>query len=188
MERVRTIGFLLSLACLSVPDAIGGQAGVAPARASEVIVVGTFANNDQGDPAQVPCIIELYRVDSKLFGMLYAAVVNEDMPAGLLEDVRYNSQTGEMSFRSRLTIGVVVMNGKTVPTEDLVEFSGTLTQTSLSGTAIWTRHDLPTLSPRQERVGLRYSARLSDQMLHSKSYAEFAILSGRVLQARGPKW
>jgi hypothetical protein len=183
-------GLLLAfaLAVYSDSDAVESYHTQALAPTPEVVIVGSFANNDQGDKVPVPCIINLYRIDSRLFGLLFAAVTNEDMPAGLLEDVRYDRRTGDVSFRVKLSIGVIGIKDKPIPSEDLAEFKGKLVRNSLSGTMNWTDHRVPGSQPRREAVVLRYSARFAQQMSHPKTYAEFQQLAERVLKARGPKW
>jgi len=191
MGRFWKSGLLLAFAVATVQDgkAVGGNnPPQAPSPTPEVVIVGSFANNDPGTDVQVPCIVELYRTGSRLFGLLYAAVTDVDMPAGLLDDVRYDSRTGEVSFRAKLSIGVIVMNNKPIPSEDLAEFRGKLARTSLSGTMTWTDHRVPGSPRRREGVVLKYSAWFTDQITNPKTYVEFQRRSEIVLKGRGPKW
>ena len=190
MGRFWKNGLLLpfALAIFPAANAIGGNPIQAPSATPEVVILGSFANNDQGNEGRVHWIVELYRTNSRLFGLLYAAVTNEDMPAGLLEDVRYDSRTGDVSFRAKLSIGMIIINDKAIPSEDLAEFKGTLTQTSLSGTMTRTNHRVRGSPPRREGIVLTYSTGFTDQMSHPRTYGEFQRLSEIVLKGRGPKW
>ena len=191
MGRCLKSGLLLAFVLTAVPDGnvVGGDnPPQAPSPTPEVVIVGSFANNDPGTDVQVPCIVALYRTDSRLFGLLYAAVTHDDLPAGLLEDVQYDRRTGEVSFRAKLSIGVIAVKDKEIPSEDFAEFKGTLARTSLSGTMTWTDHRVPGSPRRREEVVLKYSALFTDQMSNPKTYAEFRQYSEIVLKARGPKW
>jgi hypothetical protein len=57
-------GLLLAFALATLPDGDAtarGNPTPAPLPTPEVVIVGSFANNDQGDKVQVACVVDLYR-------------------------------------------------------------------------------------------------------------------------------
>jgi hypothetical protein len=58
-----------------------------------------------------------------------------DTPKWMLENGRFDSGTGALSFTARLTTGLaVLLGGRQAPSRDLFEFSGTLKVAVLTGT------------------------------------------------------
>jgi hypothetical protein len=107
-------------------------------------------------------------------GLFFAAEGRkEDMPMGILENVRFDQRTGALSFTVKLSlIGAIVLSGvrRQEPSRDLFEFSGTLKATTLSGTL--KRSDLlqPLRPGSQEHVQLKM--RPPDDAFPAGSYAE----------------
>jgi hypothetical protein len=80
--------------------------------------------------------IQLWRDGDSAIGLFFVAEgLQPDMPAGMIENVRFDSRMGALSFTAKLSTGVAILRGgQQEPTRDLFEFSGTLTATALTGT------------------------------------------------------
>jgi hypothetical protein len=106
----------------------------------------------------------------------------------MLENVRFDSRTGALSFTAKLTIGGAIdtPSFRQEASRDLFEFSGTLKATVLSGTL--KRSDLrqPLRPGSRERVQLKI--RPPDGAFPAGSYAEWKRRADEILKARGPKW
>jgi hypothetical protein len=153
-------------------------------------VVGEFANFRSAGEGAIGYEVELWRDGDSVVGLFLAAEGrNEDMPMGILENVRFDSRTGALSFTAKLTtIGAIDLPGglRQEPSRDLFEFSGTLKATTLSGTL--KRSDLrrPSRPASQERFQLKM--RPPDASFPAGTYAEWKHTFAEALKARGPKW
>lgn len=151
--------------------------------------IGEFANFRSTDKHTYKCDVELWRDGDSVIGLFFAAEgFDADMPAGMLENVRFDSRTGALSFTAKLTIaGAIDLPGlRQEPSRDLFEFSGTLKATVLSGTL--KRSDLrqPLRPGSREHVQLKI--RLPDGAFPTGSYAEWKRHADEILKVRGPKW
>src|ERR1017187_2873039 len=80
--------------------------------------------------------VELWRDGNLAIGLFFVSEGLEgDSPAGMLDNVRFDSRTGALSFAAKLTAGVALLpGGRQEPSRDLFEFTGTLKATVLTGT------------------------------------------------------
>ena len=157
--------------------------------ARPVAVVGHFTNMTNTEEHAHGYAVQLWRQGDGLLGLFLASEGLEgDTPAGLLEDVKFDPESGEISFRARLSIGVVYSKKHHgVPSRDLFEFAGVLAGTRLRGTV--KRSDVldPEGPPRREKVVLLRSKSI-EGMEAFKSYPEWKSSADEILKARGPKW
>jgi hypothetical protein len=179
---------LLIIAGIAVVSGLGSES-FAQDRDRPIRVIGEFANFRSTEEHTYRCDVELWRDGDSVIGLFFAAEGrNEDMPAGMLENVRFDSRTGALSFTAKLTIaGAIDLPGlRQEPSRDLFEFSGTLKPTVLSGTL--KRSDLrqPFRPSSRERIHLR--KRSPDGAFPAGSYAEWKRIADLILKARGPKW
>ena len=79
--------------------------------------------------------IQLWQQDDALVGhLLHANGPDGDTPLGVLEDVTYDGKTGALRFTARLTTGVIVEHGTSVPNCLRYVFAGRLQSRILTGT------------------------------------------------------
>lgn len=100
----------------------------------------------------------LWRDGDSAIGPLFAAEGrNEDMPVGMLENVRFDPRTGALSFTVKLAIvsAVDLPDFRQQASLDLFEFSGTLKATTLSGTLKQSDPRQPLRPGSRERVQLK---------------------------------
>jgi len=161
---------------------------VAPAQsaAGPVTVVGEFANMRFTQEHAYGYSVQIWRQADTLFGLFMASEgLQGDTPTGLLDGIKFDPQTGALTFTTRLTIGVAYLGDTPVPSRDLFEFRGMLQRLTLIGTL--TRWDKlhPAAEPTIERVRLQKQP--STLMIQPASYDAWQRADG-ILGRRGPKW
>jgi hypothetical protein len=177
--------WLVLVLAVSVSQFIHG--GTEP---QKVIALGSFSNIRFTEEHQYGSEIQLWKDDTDLWGLfLHSEGLIGDTPIGLLQNVHYNLQTGDMSFMAKLTTGRHFCKiHKDVPSQDLFNFEGKLSKSSVSG--VLKRSDAlhPEEPPTEEKVVLkRIAAEESNQILY-QSRSEWEAASKEVLKFRGPKW
>ena len=109
-----------------------------------------------------------------------------DSPMGILEETKYSSSTGALSFRTKMSEGCTLEGGKCVPTKDIVVFQGKLKGNVLEGQLSWYREGNKT-ALLTEQISL-----LKDTgPAHPQSFAslkDWMNYWSPVLKFRGPKW
>ena len=150
--------------------------------------IGEFSNMRYTEEHAYGYAVELWRDGDSMIGLfLVSEGLQGDTPTGMLENGRFDSRTGALSFTARLTTGLAVLpGGQQAPSRDLFEFSGTLKAAVLTGTL--KRSDLlhPSRPGARERVQLKIQAQAA--MLPTHSYAEWKRQADELLKRRGPKW
>ena len=133
---------------------------------------------------------QLWREQDRMFGFfLWSRGLIGDTPTGLLEDVRYDPRTGNLSFRARLTTGLFSNRQfSMVPSRDVLKFSGRLKGPHLTGTLEIANALTPTEVPRREKIKLKISEKESEIMIEAQSYIDWSSKAEEILKRRGPKW
>ena len=151
--------------------------------------IGEFSNMRYTEEHAYGYTIELWRDGDSVIGLLLVSEgLQGDTPTGVLENVRFDSRTGALSFTAKLTIGVVLLpGGRQEPTRDLFEFSGTLKATVLTGTLKRSDARQPSRPGSRERVQLKTRPG-RPVMFPAGSYAEWKRQADEILKHRGPKW
>lgn len=169
---------------LMLPADLNGQTA-APAFS----VVGSFTNMRFTEEHAYGYSVELWRQGDSLVGLFLAAEGPQgDTPTGLLEKVKFEMKTGKLSFRAKLSMGVVYSkeyNG--VPSRDVFEFSGVLGKNRLTGTL--RRLDGLNLrdTPKIEKIVLTRS-KSNQGMEPFQSFDDWKKAADGILKFRGPKW
>src|SRR6185295_3252998 len=103
--------------------------------ASPIQRIGAFTNMRFTEEHAYGYTLYLWRSSSCVFGLLLSSQgLAGDTPTGLLERVRYDGKTGALSFRAKLTLGSFSNREyREVPSRDVFEVSGVLTQSALRG-------------------------------------------------------
>jgi hypothetical protein len=179
----RRLSRALALLSAAVALPVSAQGPDRPIR-----LIGEFSNLRYTEEHAYGYAVQLWRDVDSAIGLFFASEgLQGDTPTGVLENVRFDSRTGRLSFTAKLTIGVVLLpGGGQEPSRDLFEFSGTLKSTVLTGSL--TRSD-----PRQpSRPGSRELVQLKRRpqatMVPAGSYAEWKRQADEILRRRGPKW
>jgi hypothetical protein len=197
MDRNFGSNYLLNIVCVAVLGPLAtswvasGQGPKNPTPASQKIsVVGEYDNFRFSEEHQYGYAVELWREGNDLFGFFSASAGLEgDTPTGLLEEVQYDPAGGKLSFKAKLSMGVMgIPDGegiKNVPSRDLFQFEGTLRQGVLSGT-LKHRMDFPKGPPAVEQIRLRKGT--GEFMIQASTRQEWNQIADSILKARGPKW
>jgi len=179
-QPVASIGATL----LILSATLMGQTAAPP-----VSVLGHFTNMRFTEEHAYGYAVELWRQGDLLVGLFLASEgLQGDTPTGLLEDVKFDTQTGELSFRAKLSIGVVYSKEHDgVPSRDVFEFFGVLGKNRLTGTLKRRDGLSPQDMPRIENIALTRS-RSNGGMETFKSLDDWKKAADGILKFRGPKW
>src|SRR6266851_8779978 len=102
--RIISLWILCSL--LGSPLLGSSPSGSRPSRTNKVEVVGAFSHIKHVGDHSYGYTLELWRQGNDLFGLFVSHTGQTgDLPIGLLEDLKFSSRTGKLSFRARLTTG-----------------------------------------------------------------------------------
>jgi hypothetical protein len=149
-----------------------------------VRVVGEFSNVRYTHEHEYGYSVQLWRRGDELFGfLLSAAGLQGDTPMGVLEDVRFDPNTGKLQFRSKLTVGIIQRNGGNEPSRDLFEFNGVLRGSIITGVL---RHKDNGIAAATELVKLRKVRQ--DSLFQPLDFAAWQKDAAKLLSRRGPKW
>ncbi len=182
-ERLRRV-FPIFAVLLSSPVALVAQDAERP-----ISVVGHFSNMRLTEEHAYGYSVELWRQGDLLLGFFLASEgLQGDTPTGLLGDLKHDAKTGALSFRARLSIGVVYSQEHDgVPSRDVFEFAGILGKHRLAGTLQRLDALCPRDPPRTEKVVLLRS-KSNDELEPYKSLADWRKSADEILKFRGPKW
>jgi len=145
---------------------------------SRVEVIGDHANG---------YAVQLWRCGESVVGLLLGYVGDTaEPPTGVLEDVRYGD-SGEFSFRARLSLGSMSGKGGTErPTRDRFTFRGTLSESAVSGVLEIEDPLNSGVPPRREMIALR---RDEEAVLEpATDLGEWRRQVDEILRTRGPGW
>lgn len=144
---------------------------------SPVKVVGNFINiKDDGEHAYGYSVM-LWTHESKICGLISGSddlKLSGDPPAGLLENVEFDSNTNRFSFRAKLP-------------SNIYKFEGILTDKKLTGKQTIIKDTCSDGCPQIKTVTLNFSEDLSSLMNEYKSYSEWKEFANEILVFRGPK-
>ena len=161
---------------------------LAQSPAAPLSVIGEFSSMKFTEEHAYGYTVQLWQQGHQVFGFFESSEgLAGDTPIGILDEVQFDPRSGSLSFKAKLTIGVVLLaQGRQEPSRDLFEFRGTLERAALVGTI---RHwDMlrPRAKPVTSQVRLRRQS--GENMLETRSYAEWEKSADEILKFRGPKW
>jgi hypothetical protein len=109
---------------------------------------------------------------------------------GGLQDLKYDSKTGHLSFSAKLTTGVVSIKGSngSEPSRDLFAFDGNLKADKVTGVITYTLQNNPHFTSTHTNVVLGTSKTEADFMQGSTTHGEWLRKWQPILQRLGPKW
>src|SRR5215207_6151716 len=103
--------------------------------ANAVKVLGTFLNTRHTGDDVVGYSLKLWKEGNQIFGLLCVYTgAPADPPAGILEDVKFDPRTRQLSFSARLSTGFVYGRGYSgVASRDRFTFRGVVARSEVSG-------------------------------------------------------
>jgi hypothetical protein len=153
------------------------------------IYVGQFSNMTFTEEHAYGVSVALWRQGSSVFGLLDDAEgLAGDTPTGVLENVKFDSSNGKISFSAKLTTGLhtCAQHKDPVPSRDLFKFEGTLVKDRLEGTL--TRFDAWHMEQKAQTDNVTLKKLDEVPLIEAQSYAEWKLRVDEILKFRGPKW
>lgn len=190
MSRNILIGTGLLLCCIS-PTAPYAAGCVTFPDSAKIAEVGAFSNMRYTDEHAYGYSVMLWRARDCLLGLLQSSQgLAGDTPIGELQDVKYDNNTGHLSFSAKLTTGVVSVRGSggMEPSRDLLAFDGALKANTLTGVMTCTLRNDPNPTSTHTDVVLGLSKVEAEFMHGSTTHGEWLRQWQPILQRRGPKW
>lgn len=192
MEMIRTktiplLNYMILLALSLVSPPVFAESS-----SSQISVVGTYTNMRHTEEHSYGYTVELWKQgNNRVFGFILASNgLSGDTPTGLLEDVKFEPESGKLSFRARLTTGLIYNERlkELIPSQDIFKFSGTLNKDSLAGVLEISNTLLSDKSPIRKEIKLLFSVAETQQLQPFSSYEDWEKMAKDILKFRGPKW
>jgi hypothetical protein len=191
IDPARKFG-LRGAACLLLMSAFAASATPQVSPSDPIKVLGDFQHITHTTEDAFGYSLQLWKQGNQVFGLLFVYLgPPSDPPAGLLEDVKFDPRTKQLSFSARLSTGVRSSGaGKwDVPSRDRYSFRGVLSGREVVGTLKESDDLSPKISPRSKRIRLRRSVNSSELMNPPPAtYSAWKTWADEILERRGPKW
>jgi hypothetical protein len=154
----------------------------------KIITRGTFSNYQYTDEHQYGAGVQIWQEGSGLFGIFANAQgLIGDTPTGVLENISFDSKTGRISFTAKLTMGLhSCKTHENIPSQDIFNFAGVLTATTLAGTLQHADKLHQENVPTEEKVVLEKSEDWIVTQFQNREQWKAAVTN--ILKLRGPKW
>jgi len=168
-------------------DRSGPSSSLRNQSANSTAHIGNFSNMTFTSEHQYGAEVQLWRAGGEVVGLFsYSEGLAGDTPAGMLQNVVYNQQTGVVSFEAKLTTAQHLCkehNG--TPSRDLFQFEGSLKDGLLTGVLrqLDALHDNRLFGDEQK---VELARNKHDEPL--QTYNEWMAETQMVLRFRGPKW
>ena len=156
-----------------------------------VAEVGAFSNMRYTVEHAYGFTLMLWRAGECPIGLLLSSEgLAGDTPIGTLEDLKFDSKTGRLSFSAKLTMGAIVGKSATdlTPSRDLYVFEGALKGSAVTGVMTHTLENAPGSTPTRTDVVLKASKSEASSMRSARTYGEWVRQWEPILEIRGPKW
>jgi hypothetical protein len=134
--------------------------------------------------------VQLWLIQGKIIGMIdFHRGLLGDPPMGVLTDIGYNSESGKLSFKAKLTIGLhYCRNHKGTPSRDLLAFEGRLKEDKLEGDIVIEEQSdsPPVVVDKRKKFVMR-----RDEDCRPEAFEYFEVWRwyyDPVFKSRGPKW
>ncbi|HEV8591253.1 MAG TPA: hypothetical protein VGQ55_04050 [Pyrinomonadaceae bacterium] len=134
--------------------------------------------------------LDLWSYGGKLIGIIrvHRGLIG-DPPAGLLEDVVYSPSLHKLTFRSKATLGLFSdSTHNEVPSQDLLNFTGILTSSRLTGTIVMENRLCEKGCRESKRIVLRRSKDEKYFLKNFPSYDAWKESVKVILDMYGPQW
>ncbi len=183
--RPRNLAFCLSVSCIMVAaDAPRAR------QQDEIKPIGFFVNvRTDGEHAD-GYSVQLWFRGGGIIGFIdYHRGLLGDPPMGVLTDVRYDSLTGKLSFKAKLTSSLHIASiHQGIPSHDLLSYQGVLKADRLEGKIVLEDQldSPPVVVDTRENFLMRKD---NDRQLESyRSYDIWWRYWEPIYKLRGPKW
>lgn len=188
MRRVRRLCSVVLIYC-TVWAVITSQFCATAKATSSVEVLGGFSNLKLSYGHAFGYVLKLWKDGNQIFGLLCVYTGEPaDPPTGILEDVKFDPRTAQLSFSARLSTALVYA-GAYVPSRDRVTFKGVLTRSQVTGTLTTSDELFPDKRPTSQRIRLRRSRSSTELMIPPPpTYSAWKTWADTILKRRGPKW
>jgi hypothetical protein len=177
------IGLVADALAQSPCDSISDSARIYP--------IGRFSNLRYTGEHASGYDLQLWRAGVCVLGLFQVSEgLAADIPAGLITQIRYTPATGQLDFRSKLTVGVTSLPGSTdwIPTRDLYVFSGRLSGNQINGKLEHSDQLLTERSRSVSEIVLLRSVEEDGLWSQAKTYGAWRKTAETILKFRGPKW
>ena len=152
---------------------------------------GSWSNvvvSTSGDPHASGYEVDLWKNNGTVVGFMFEYVGPvADPPIGPLQELKFDPQSGSLSFSAKMTTGVSysIAHKGGAPSRELYLFTGTLRATDLSG--VLERQDHLNGGSVTSHVTLKGSAH-TDPFWNEKTFKEWQAFYAPILRSRGPRW
>lgn len=157
---------------------------------NKFIYLGSYSNMEYTAEHQYGFEVDLWKMGNTLFGhFLHSEGLIGDTPTGLLENIKYFHDTGELSFEARLTMGIhICKDHKDVSSRNKYEFWGRIGEKELTG--ILTEKDGLHNNKiiKTQKIKLIRDNQKEKLLSDIKTFEEWKNYSNMILKHRGPKW
>jgi len=163
---------------------------ISPRNDSAVKALGTFIKVKSDGEHANGYSITLWKQNDEIIGLVavHRGLIG-DPPAGLLENVKFDPQTKKLSFTAKLTLGQFYDNDqKDVPSQDILEFGGTLTNKKLAGTVTLTDQLCANGCAETKKIDLPRSKEFNNWTEDFQTHAAWKGYIDEILKRRGPRW
>jgi hypothetical protein len=157
---------------------------------SPIKPIGTFMNVKTDGEHASGYLIRLWSQEEKVYGLVSVHQgLMGDPPAGILDNVEFDSKTNKLSFKAKLSLGLFLDKDKSyVPSKDTLEFVGSLKNKKLSGEILMTNELCSDKCPDRKKVTLPLSKEWTEGMEEYQTYGDWKGFADEILQRRGPNW
>lgn len=187
VARCLAYAFFCALFCFAVEH---GAIAQAIDQNNPVKIVGAFKNVKSDGEHAYGYSIELWKYRDGIVGLISAhRGLIGDPPTGILENVQFDSASKKLSFRAKVTLGLFSdRNHSNVPSRDILQFDGFLTDRKLKGKLVITNELCADKCPETKELSLRFWKNGTSRMSDYSSFKEWESLTKEILKRRGFDW
>src|SRR5260370_31606213 len=154
------------------------------------VEVGAFSNMRYTDDHAYGYSVMLWRAGDCFFGFFESSQgLAGDTPMGELQDLKYDTRTGHLSFSAKLTTGVLSVQRSNgfEPSRDLFAFDGTLKANTASGVITHTLRNDPNFTSTHDVV--LGTSKAEEEFMHGPTTSGERLRHWQpILKLRGPLW
>jgi hypothetical protein len=185
-----TLTVMLLASLLAPSDPAPQCSALELSKETAIHFVGAYTNMRYTEEHAYGYSVHLWRAGRCFVGLFMASDgLAGDTPTGLLEAVRYDQSTGFLSFRSRLTEGLVrTRDQHDLPSRDRYEFTGRFDGRGIHGRLVHTNAVTPSARPLTAQVVLQRSTVEEETAITAATVADWQRQVAEVLRRRGPRW
>jgi len=168
-------------------SAYDGQLSDGSHRDDSFTVMGYFVNVTQKGEHAYGYSLQLWRHDNEIVGLFSSTQgLAGDPPTGVLQDVRFDHHSGDLSFQTKLSAGRVYTKEHTgVSSGEVYKFKGNLSRNRIVGLLEVSNDLVPQSSFRRRKLVLKRSATLTASMQEYQDYVTWKQFANDILKRLG---